>query len=231
MSHLCLAGCNSFAAESMRYFPAGFQHLEKLDLFGCSKLRDSHLKQCFSQCYERLTHIDLGGCVQLGDEGLIQLAKKAPGLMSLRVSGARNITDVGVLELITQCVFIVQLDLSFTSISDKSVLFLVDAQPDIDELHLAGTKISDVSVAAISGKLQRLVLLTLSKCRYLTASSTDFLIQGPGTLRYLGITDCKRVTTRSVFELSKLRPECSMMDFSTMGLTQVITAHEWYADD
>lgn len=120
LRHLDLSRCSQLTSEAVAALGHLVPHLQGLQLNGCISLADSALQPILATT-PRLTHLELEELSELTNELLSEhLAKApcAPRLEHLSVSYCENLSDIGMLHIMKNCVSLKCVDMDNTRIGD-----------------------------------------------------------------------------------------------------------------
>lgn len=109
-----------------------------------------------------LEHLELGGCHQLADEDLLLIGRGCPRLRVLAIKECKSITDNAFLELARRLRFLIDLDVSNTSLGNQALITFVEQCRGLEIIRLASCKNIDDSgilkAVKIGLKLKRMYL-------------------------------------------------------------------------
>lgn len=120
LRHLDLSRCTQLTSPAVAVLGHLVPELEGLQLSGCTSLTDTALQPILSST-PRLTHLELEELSELTNDILSEhLAKApcAPKLEHLSVSYCENLSDVGMLPIMKNCVSLKSVDMDNTRIGD-----------------------------------------------------------------------------------------------------------------
>ncbi|KAI1807883.1 RNI-like protein [Daldinia bambusicola] len=120
LRHLDLSRCSRLTSQAIAVLGYLVPDLQGLQLSGCSSLTDAALQPIIAST-PRLTHLELEELSELTNDILSEhLAKApcAPNLKHLSVSYCENISDIGMLPVMKNCVSLESVDMDNTRIGD-----------------------------------------------------------------------------------------------------------------
>nr|XP_040567099.1 F-box/LRR-repeat protein 7-like [Lepeophtheirus salmonis] len=170
-----------------------------------------------------IVKIFLNGCRRLTDRGLAIVARRCPGLKELEIQYCINITNGGLMDLVSKCHLLDHLDvtgcqmISTISVhqpppSPRTLVTNFPPQPQRRQLNIQYLDISDCVSLEDSGlkmiveSCPQLTYLFLRRCSNITDAGIKAVSSYCLCLRELSISDCIRVTDFSLYELAKLGP-------------------------
>ena len=162
----------------------------------------------------------MGGASKLGDIGLSRIAKCAPRLEVLDISGAIDIHDVGLREVALHCVHLRYLDLSgCSSLTGPGLAAIGERCNQLKHVSLRGCSraVNGWALAALSKGSAK-----LSVSRYVPRqllSDHDLMTVGKDctSLTYLDVSHCKQIGDQGVVEVSN---HCSRLEVLKLARTE-----------
>ncbi|PNH03680.1 SCF E3 ubiquitin ligase complex F-box protein grrA [Tetrabaena socialis] len=157
---LGVAGSDAVTEEGLTAVAAGLPGLMRLELQGCSRLRNERLGPLLGRM-GRLRHLDLSNCLNLLDSCLTGLASLS-SLASLKMRGCWKVSGEGLGVLAPPALQLRFLDLSECKVTDAG-LHQVATLTSLTRLYLARSwDVRAPGLAALS-RLTRLAVLDLSQ--------------------------------------------------------------------
>ena len=216
ISTLALAHCPQITSHCLVNLPTG---LTSLDISHCPQIFD--LGPIRSQCIG-LTHLNLANCVisedrlsglfgsgislksinlkgckQVSSKFVTRMAKYSPLLNKAILDECINITEEGLLPLLTNCPYLQRVAFTgVTNVSDSSIIAAVQAHGlrHLKEINLSGCKqLTDASISAIAANCALLNDLSLSGCSNISPGPINEIAKNCHTLRTLNVLGCKRI--------------------------------------
>ncbi|XP_008797210.1 F-box/LRR-repeat protein 14 [Phoenix dactylifera] len=199
LEELGLAGCNSITDAGLSILANGCRYIKSLDVSKCSKIGDlgvsrtaevssSSLKtlkllDCYkvgdksiftlANCCHNLETLVIGGCRDVSDESMKSLALACGGsLKNLRMDWCLNITDLSLSRLLSNCRYLVALDIGCCD------------------------KVTDSAFQALGmgGFESDLKVLKASNCLRITVIGVGTILQYCKSMEYLDLRSCPNVT-------------------------------------
>ena len=141
--------------------------LKILNISMCEYLTDDGVSNILSTMTS-LTEVILLGS-HIGDHGISQIAENCPNLMSIDVTDCQRVTDVGIINLVTNCKSLEKLiinDSPFSSsnITNEALLQIGRSCPNLKTLAVAKSNINNIGVNAVCKGCPRLGKLDVSGC-------------------------------------------------------------------
>ncbi|CAH1268510.1 FBXL20 [Branchiostoma lanceolatum] len=202
--------------------------LEEVNVEGCDSIRDSCL-MVLSRL-SRLKVLNLSHCTSVTDDGVCQLVRNCPGLVSLNIDGIAWITDSAVQGLAACCPSMRQLYLDGDELTDASISAVTDSCAQLELLDISFCEgVTDLSVHNIP-RLQHLKHLRLKRGMQLSTAVMLHLFRGETLvgLTYLNLTECTAVNNGAVERITKCCPHlrelylCWCWDITEEGLEHII---------
>ncbi|GMI83968.1 EIN3-binding F box protein 1 [Hibiscus trionum] len=194
-----LSSCNSLKSLSVRSCP-GFgtaslamvgklcHQLQHVDLSGLSGIADAGLLPLLESCEAGLVKVNLSGCLNLTDEVVLALTRLHGGTLELvNLDGCRRITDASLVAIADNCVFLSDLDVSRSAVTDSGVAALSHAE----QLNLQ--------------------VLSFSGCSGVSNKSLPFLKKLGKTLLGLNLQHCNSISSRTIELLVKTLWKCDIL--------------------
>jgi hypothetical protein len=183
-------------------------------------------------------------------EGFGVLAQNCPSLVSLQLSGCRQIKPWAATKFFGNCKLMQSLDISFCMVTDEAIKVLADGAPDLKQLNLRYCKlISDIGLSYISQgcprlselNLQRsdmpfritdvallqlgqacksLVSINLHGCEMISDTGLSWLSGWSKELRHIDLSNCSRVTNVGIRHLGEGKYYMPLY-FTALGAMQV----------
>jgi len=171
--------------------------LTSLTLDGCSRVTADGIREVL-RCPE-LQKLSLNGLASVNDAVLDLIASTR--VSYIRVNSCGNLTDLGVAAMARrQGARLRELQVAYTSVTDKSIEGVANLCPNVTELNLYGcVKITDRSLEALS-LCKHLRNLDLSMCQLVTDNGVRFLVNC-SQLESLQLYDCISVTVNSIIDI------------------------------
>lgn len=229
LKQLCLKKCEHVSDAGLKAFAESAKLLENLQLEECNKVTLVGVLACLVNCSQKfralslvkctgvkdicaapaqlpvcksLRFLTIKDCPGFTDASLAVVGMICPQLEQVDLSGLGEVTDTGLLPLITSSESgLVKVDFSgCKNITDVAVSALVKAHgKSIKQVSLEGcSKITDASLFAISENCAELAELDLSSCMISDSGIASLAAAKQFQLRVLSLFGCTNVTQRSV---------------------------------
>ncbi|KAL7248646.1 hypothetical protein ACSBR2_003399 [Camellia fascicularis] len=150
----------SFSLVCKSFFTIESRHRKAL-----KPLRSEHLNKVLNR-YPYVTHLDLSLCPRITDSSLSIISSVCNKMLrSIDLSRSKFFTHVGLLNLVTKCSNLVEIDLSnATELSDQAAAVIAKAK-NLEKLWLARCKsITDMGIGCIAVGCKKLRLINLKWC-------------------------------------------------------------------
>ncbi|KAK1615864.1 hypothetical protein QYE76_021381 [Lolium multiflorum] len=187
--------------------------LRFLTIKDCPGFTDASLAVVGMIC-PQLEQVDLSGLGEVTDSGLLPLITSSEsGLVKVDFSGCKNITDVAVSALVkAHGKSIKQVSLEGCSkITDASLFAISENCAELGELDLSSCMISDSGIASLAAAKQfQLRVLSLFGCTNVTQRSVPFL-GNMGKLEGLNLQFCNMIGDHSIASLEKQLWWCDIL--------------------
>ncbi|MBA0827402.1 hypothetical protein Goarm_012185 [Gossypium armourianum] len=130
-SEVPLSCCNSLKSLSLQH----------VDLSGLCGITDAGLLPLLESCEAGLVKVNLSGCLNITDKVVLALTRLHGGTLELlNLDGCRRITDASLMAIAESCVFLSDLDVSRSAVTDSGVAALSRAeQLNLQVLSFSGS--------------------------------------------------------------------------------------------
>ncbi|KAG2468304.1 F-box/LRR-repeat protein 4 [Polypterus senegalus] len=203
-----------------RLHPQAFNHISKiLDLRRLvlyrTKVEQTALLSIITFCTE-IRHLNLGSCVMIEDYDMIasMISAKCRKLKSLDLWRCKNITENGIMELVSGCQFLEELDLGWCSTLQSSTgcfVYLARHLPKLRKLFITANRtVCDTDIEELAANCPRLRHLDILGTRMVSPSSLRKLLDSCKELLLLDVSFCSQIDTRVVQELVAHFPRVSI---------------------
>ncbi|KAF6156672.1 hypothetical protein GIB67_017808, partial [Kingdonia uniflora] len=176
---LSVRNCPGFGTTSLAMVGKLCPELQNLDLSGQSGVSDVGFLPLLENSVVGLVKVNLSDCVNLTDSVVSAMARlHGATLESLNLDGCKNITDASLVVIAQNCLFLRDLDVSKSAITDFGVAALSCAkQLNLQILSLSGcTRISGKSSPYLEKLGQTLLGLSIQHCNLISSSTVEFLV-------------------------------------------------------
>jgi F-box/leucine-rich repeat protein 2/20 len=164
-----------------------------------------------SKC-QSIQHLDIQRTEFLNDDHVVKLSLFLGGLVSINLSGNRNLTNLALLALVRNCPSLSEIKMEHTTIGEKSIEnsnSLVDfvVNPRIKSLHLAcNSFLRDESIKNFASIFPNLQLLDLNNCYDISEEGINQILRRCCNIRHLNLSFCLEVKLHGMnFEAPKLK--------------------------
>lgn len=212
-----------------------FEHLESLDLTGCTHITNTSMKHLINIKSKHLTSIDLTFCHQVTDDGLKYLAQ-IPTLQEINLQCCSKLTSKGVSYLLGACKNLKSLNLtgcSLVTLCTVDVTVGDGAVPNLCKINMMGCKltcddclrrllgwsknltevvlayseaITDKGFKDFCASQKHISILNLKRCILLTDKSLEAICcYLKGTMTQLNLTGCRLFTNKGIASLTALK--------------------------
>ncbi|XP_003965939.2 F-box/LRR-repeat protein 4 isoform X1 [Takifugu rubripes] len=203
-----------------RLQPPSFTHISKLTrlrrlVLYRTKIEQTAILTILTFCIE-LRHLNLGSCVMIEDYDVVasMLAARSSFLRSLDLWRCKNLTDRGLLELVSGCRMLEELDLGWCpTLQSSTGCFqnLARGLPRLRKLFLTANRtVCDSDIEALATCCPSLQHLDILGTRLVSSASLKKLLQSCPQLLLLDVSFCSQIDTRAVQELSGVFPNVSI---------------------
>ncbi|CAB3985093.1 F-box LRR-repeat 7 [Paramuricea clavata] len=196
-------GCFNVSAAAIKRLGQKCPNLETLNLGQCYKITSSDIGRLVSHL-ESIVNLDLRGCKQARDACVKTIVKHCPHLVNLVLANCPLITDVAMSEIATNLSAVRCLDVcGCVKVTDHGVRALARSCNRLNSLDLSSTSITQKSVMLLASYCsQNLQSLKLSFCVDVTDDSVSRLVKHCKRMKTLHLYGCKRL--RNMKGLQKL---------------------------
>ena len=196
-------GCFNVSAAAIKRLGQKCPNLETLNLGQCYKITSSDIGRLVSHL-QSIVNLDLRGCKQARDACVKTIVKHCPHLVSLVLANCPLITDVAMSEIATNLSAVRCLDVcGCVKVTDHGVRALARSCNRLNSLDLSSTSITQKSVTLLANYCsQNLQSLKLSFCVDVTDDSVSRLVRHCKRMKTLHLYGCKRL--RNVKALQEL---------------------------
>ncbi|KAK9043797.1 hypothetical protein V6N11_072125 [Hibiscus sabdariffa] len=178
LKSLSIKNCPGFGTASLATVGKLCRQLQHVDLSGLCGITDASLLPLLESCEAGLVKVNLSGCLNLTDEVVLALTRLHGGTLELlNLDGCRRITDASLVAIVDNCVFLSDLDVSRSAITDSSVAALSYAdQLNLQVLSLSGCSgVSNKSLPFLKKLGQTLLGLNLQHCNSISSRTIELL--------------------------------------------------------
>ncbi|TYI71357.1 hypothetical protein E1A91_D08G288800v1 [Gossypium mustelinum] len=190
-SEVPLSCCNSLKSFSVRNCPgfgtAGLAvvgrlcpQLQHVDLSGLCGITDAGLLPLLESCEAGLVKVNLSGCLNITDKVVLALTRLHGGTLELlNLDGCRRITDASLMAIAESCVFLSDLDVSRSAVTDSGVAALSCAeQLNLQVLSFSGcSRVSNKSLPSLKKLGKTLLGLNLQHCNSISGRTVELLVE------------------------------------------------------
>lgn len=162
-----------FGDEDLQIIFKNLKHLREVFLPDCKDITDAGLNGTYKLSHLTGLRILQLNCTNVTDESYVSVFK-LPELWQLGLSGATNITDLGVEGIVQGC-------------------------PVLELFKFYECGITDSSVKVIAQKLKRLRMFLVESCKELTSASMNHLKEHCRTIQHIGREECNFDVDESFF--------------------------------
>nr|XP_043609243.1 EIN3-binding F-box protein 1-like [Erigeron canadensis] len=177
MKSLSIVNCPGFGNISLALLGRICPQLQDVVLTGLQGITDNGFSSLIKNCESGLTKIDLSGCVNLTDKTVSEISMVHGGTLEvLKLDGCRSITDASVVTVAQNCLFLRELDVSKSAITDFSIAALACAELlNLQVLSVSGCQVSNKSLPFLKKLGETLVGLNLMQCCGVSGSAVGKL--------------------------------------------------------
>ncbi|KAI3827357.1 hypothetical protein L1987_01430 [Smallanthus sonchifolius] len=176
---LTIKNCIGFGNTNLAMIGKLCPHLHNLDLTGLDRINDTGLFELLKTCKVGLSKVNLTDCINLTDEVVMALAKIHGGTLEvLNLDGCRKIGDESLAAIAENCLFLKDLDVSKSCITDSGVSCLSSGDHmNLQVLSLSGcSRVSNESKNSLERLGKTLVGLNLQGCNSISSSVIESLV-------------------------------------------------------
>ncbi|KAE8691355.1 EIN3-binding F-box protein 2 [Hibiscus syriacus] len=180
LKSLSVRNCPGFGTASLAILGKLCPQLQHLDLSGLCGITDVGLLPLLESCEAGLVKVNLSGCIKLTDEVVLALTRLHGGTLELlNLDGCRRITDVSLVAIADNCVFLSDLDVSRSAITDSGVAALSYAeQLNLQVLSFLGCSgVSNKSLPFLKKLGKTLLGLNLQLCNSISVRTIELLVE------------------------------------------------------
>jgi F-box/leucine-rich repeat protein 2/20 len=247
LTHLNLSKSTAVTNKVLLSIAKGSPKLTHINLSHCMKFDDEGLVHVAQGC-PLLTHLDVSECV-VSDDGMLTLALNCKRLTNVYVPQCTYVTGKTMDYLLTHCLNLSHLDLSFSCgmhwsslresplskncnallfldlgnaiiIDDELLAHVCSASKNLLYLYLSNCEsVTDEGVRLLASECHCLVSLDLSGCGQLTDDSMKYISLGCQQLTHLNISQCDEVTASGLQYLQQGCLFLCNLDFT--GCTEI----------
>lgn len=203
-----------------RLHPQAFAHIAQLSclrrlVLYRTKIEQTALLSILTFCAQ-LQHLNLGSCVMIEDYDVVasMLGVRCRDLRSLDLWRSKNLTERGLLELVSGCRLLEELDLGWCSTLQSSTgcfAQLAHRLPRLRKLFLTANRtVCDSDIEELAAHCPALQHLDILGTRMVSAASLRKLLRSCSQLLLLDVSFCSQIDARTVQELSVLFPNVSI---------------------
>ncbi|CAM8898046.1 unnamed protein product [Rhodiola kirilowii] len=180
LQSLSIENCPGFGDVCLAIFGKLSPQLQHLNLKNLNVVTDAGFLAFFGSCESGLVKVNLSGCLNLTDEAVSSMIKLSGSTIEvLNLDSCNKITDASLSAIANNCLFMSDLDLSSTAITDYGLAILAGAkQLNLQILSISGcSSISNKSVPSLMKIGRTLVGLNIQYCNAISYSKVDKLIE------------------------------------------------------
>lgn len=177
---LSIRNCPGFGSASLAVVGKLCPQLRTVDLSGLYAMTDAGILSLLESLEDGLVKLNLSGCVNLTDEVAVAVARlHRETLEVLNLDGCRKITDASLEAIAANCLFLRELDVSKSGITDSGLAVLSCAeQVALQVLSISGcSEVSNKSLSSLKRMGQSLLGLNLQHCTAISNRSVELLIE------------------------------------------------------
>ncbi|CAK9179638.1 unnamed protein product [Ilex paraguariensis] len=177
---LSIRNCPGFGNASLAMLGRLCPQLQRVDLIGLQGITDEGFFPLIQNCKSGLTKVNLCGCGNLTDKVVSAIAKlHGATLEYLNLDGCRSVTDASLVAIAKNCLFLSELDVSKSSITDSGIEALAcAAQLNLQILSLSGCSlVTDKSFPYMEMLGRKLVGLNIQQCHEISSCMVDLLVE------------------------------------------------------
>ncbi|KAK1171176.1 F-box/LRR-repeat protein 4-like isoform X1 [Acipenser oxyrinchus oxyrinchus] len=200
-----------------RLHPQAFSHISKLVglrrlILYRTKIEQTALLSILNFCTD-LRHLNLGSCIMIEDYDMIasMISAKSKNLKSLDIWRCKNITEKGIIELVSGCRLLEELDLGWCSTLQSSTGCFVHLARHLPKLRkffvTANRTVCDTDIEELAANCPNLQHLDILGTRMVSPASLRKLLQSCKDLLLLDVSFCSQIDTRMVQELTVQFPK------------------------
>lgn len=177
---LSIRNCPGFGSASLAVVGKLCPQLQNVDLSGLYGMTDAGILLLLESLEDGLVKVNLSGCLNLTDEVVVALARlHGETLEVLNLDGCRKITDASLAAIAAHCLFLRELDVSKSGITDSGLAVLSCAeQVNLQVLSISGcSEVSNKSLSSLKKMGKTLLGLNLQHCTAISNRSVELLIE------------------------------------------------------
>lgn len=189
------------------------------DLSGCTQITKLSLAQIVRN--RAVVAINLDGCRNLDDQSVLLLSHVAKQLELLSLAGLTEITDGGVIPIVSACSRLSVLNINHCSrLSQNTLFYAAQANKNIRTLHAAGVYINNEGLLSLCQLLSPdlFTSLDISLCREITDFSLITVARTFPRLTFINICGLSRVTGKGVRAICEMCWELRSINFEDLFL-------------
>ena len=169
-----------------------------------------------------IEEINIVGNCQISDESVeILLTRHAKTLRVLEIAGCFAISELLVVNLVTQSTNLTKLNIGLCSkLRTTGLLSILDNVPNLRHLDVHGLKfLDDRCVHLISTNCKKLHTLNLSNCLRISDIALSELATYASSLRVLDVANCSQITDFGIINLVNMNRKITSLDLTYTGTT------------
>ncbi|KAK1418487.1 hypothetical protein QVD17_27632 [Tagetes erecta] len=176
---LTIKNCIGFGNANLAMIGKLCPHLHNLDLTGLHGINDTGLFELLKTCKVGLSKVNLTNCINLTDKVVMAMASIHGGTLEvLNLDGCMRIGDESLAAIAANCLFLKDLDVSKSCITDSGVSCLSSgSHMNLQVLSLSGcSRVSNKSMFSFEKLGKTLVGLNLQGCNLISSSVIESLV-------------------------------------------------------
>ncbi|XP_076799895.1 F-box and leucine-rich repeat protein 13-like [Clavelina lepadiformis] len=206
----CQITGNFVFGSDKRWLFYKFSNIVHLELTECDYVTAQILDEIRKNC-KKIETLNLSGCSNVNDEA-IEVVSRFEHLKILNISECSKVTDDGVNFIADMpCQILHFLSFAVQQISDRGIVNLVTKQTKIEFLILSGDNITDYSVIDACHCLVNLKKFHIYDCTNLTDRSI-YALCGKVRLECLCLQRATKVSTQAINHLFREKPRLNLKD-------------------
>ncbi|XP_061992266.1 EIN3-binding F-box protein 1-like [Rosa rugosa] len=177
---LSIRNCPGFGSASLAVVGRLCPQLCNVDLSGLYGMTDAGILSLLESLEDGLVKVNLSGCLNLTDEVVVAMARlHRETLEVLNLDGCRKITDASLAAIAANSLFLRELDVTKSGITDSGLAVLSCAeQISLQVLSISGcSKVSNKSLSSLKRLGKTLLGLNLQHCTAISNRSVELLIE------------------------------------------------------